>query len=468
MTRKILILGAGPAGLSCAYKLLKDNKNLDITIVEREPAVGGIAASFNEKGLIFDYGSHRLHPATAPHLLNDIRELLKDDLLDRPRDGRIRLLNRFVKFPLKPFNFLFKLPISFFLGIFRDMLTKPFINRSRPDASFKDVLEKGLGRTICRHFYFPYAEKLWGLPVDRLSVEQARRRVAAGSIGKIIRKVLSILPFLKTKGAGRFYYPKKGFGQIFSRMEEEIRGMGGKILFSQSIEKIHAEQNRITGITSNGTRIGSDFVFSTIPADKASFLMDTGLPDNVKNACESLRCRSMVFCYLVLNRPLFTSYDAHYFPESGLVFSRLSEPKNYACAESPQDKTGLCLELPCSPEDGICGADDEEIIGRVLSDLSKAGLPAEEYLDYGFVKRLDNIYPVYDMQSESNINTVTGYLDTLKGFVSLGRQGLFVHDNTHHTMDMGYKAADCLKDGDFDYGLWEIYREEFKTNIVED
>ena len=201
---KIMILGAGPAGVGAASRLARRGL-FDITVVEQRHVVGGNAGSFELCGQRVDYGSHRLHPACDSRILADIRTMLGADLLDRPRHGRIRLRGRWLHFPLKPVDLALNLPSSFMLGVMRDSILRPRNGNHPP--TFATTLEQGLGRTICRDFYFPYAEKIWGVSPAELDVEQARRRVSANSLLGMVRKVAKMVPGFKTKGAGRFFYP---------------------------------------------------------------------------------------------------------------------------------------------------------------------------------------------------------------------------------------------------------------------
>ena len=123
MKPHVLILGAGPAGLGAAYKLAQQG-NFQVTVLEKNPSVGGNAGSFQLAGQYVDYGSHRLHPSCEPEVMADIRHLLGDDLLDRPRHGRIRLQKRWIHFPLKPFDLALRLPPRFALGVARDLAAK--------------------------------------------------------------------------------------------------------------------------------------------------------------------------------------------------------------------------------------------------------------------------------------------------------------------------------------------------------
>jgi len=187
----VVILGGGPAGLGAAYQVTK--KNLaSVTVIEQENDVGGIAGSFNICGINVDYGSHRLHPACDPEILRDLQMLLGNELMERPRHGRIRLRNRWIHFPLKPFDLASKLPFSFSISTAIDLARKNlgFTQKTFDTESFAGVLESGLGRTICREFYFPYVHKIWGLLPEEISPTQAHRRVSANSLKKMLQKIL--------------------------------------------------------------------------------------------------------------------------------------------------------------------------------------------------------------------------------------------------------------------------------------
>jgi protoporphyrinogen oxidase len=234
----IVILGGGPAGLAAAHQLARRGWR-QVTVLERGPRVGGNAGSFVLDGIPVDFGSHRLHPSTSPALMADIKALLGDDLLDRPRHGRIRLQGRWVHFPLKPVDLALRLPPAFAFGVLGDALTKTFAPEVDP-PTFASLLEKGLGKTICREFYFPYAQKLWGLPPEALDAEQARRRVANSSLGKMIRRVLTMVPGLKPPGAGRFFYPKQGFGQIADAFAQAAVKAGATVALNAQVHAVMA------------------------------------------------------------------------------------------------------------------------------------------------------------------------------------------------------------------------------------
>ena len=168
MSVRVAILGGGPAGLGLARQILArdDAGEMEVEVFEANAEVGGLAASFALEGVVFDHGSHRLHPSIDPKILEVLHELLPGVLHRRPRHGRIVLGGRFIRFPLRPVDAAVKLPWRIKCGLLRDMLVRP----SRYDTdSFAATLEGQLGVTLCREFYFPMARKLWGEKLERLS-----------------------------------------------------------------------------------------------------------------------------------------------------------------------------------------------------------------------------------------------------------------------------------------------------------
>ncbi len=468
----VLILGAGPAGAGAACQLRRQGR-ARVTVLEQQPVVGGNSGSFEAGGQRLDYGSHRLHPACDPAILADIRTLLDGDLLDRPRHGRIRLRGRWIHFPLKPADLLLRLDPGFAAGVLRDMALKRF--RGRPEGeTFGSVLRANLGPTICDNFYYPYARKIWGRDPEELSGIQARRRVSAGSFGKLVKKVLSAVPGFKPAGAGRFFYPRRGFGQITEAYAEAARRGGADLKLGW----------RVTGLTPPAGDDGcwrveaesgeerrtfdADYVWSTIPISILARAMTGGVPDQVRQAAGAISYRSMLLIYLELPQDRFTEFDAHYFPGADIRITRLSEPKNYAALTEPRGRTTICAELPCSVDDDAWALDDAALGRLVADDLRRAGLPLAAPPAAVHTRRLRQAYPIYLNGYEVPFGALDRWVATLPRLLSYGRQGLFAHDNTHHALYMAYCAVNCLENGVFDEVKWEGYRREFEKHVVED
>ncbi|MCW5979509.1 MAG: FAD-dependent oxidoreductase [Bryobacteraceae bacterium] len=465
----VVVLGAGPAGLGAALQLGRRGV-FDVTLLERSTAVGGNAGSFELEGLRVDYGSHRLHPSCKAEIMADIRRMLGAELLDRPRHGRIRLRGRWVHFPLKPVDLALHLPPDFMLGALKDAAAKRF--RKDGDPTFASVLEKGLGKTICRDFYFPYARKIWGVSPVEIDAEQAYRRVAAGSVSKLLRKVLNAVPGFKPKGSGRFFYPRRGYGQISEAYYEAARQAGVQTLFHASVTGLEIVDGRAVALraksASGEMRVAARQILSTIPLPALARVAMPAVPAEVREAAGALRYRAMILIYLVLETDRFTEYDAHYFPEVEIPVTRLSEPKNYGLAHLP-GKTILCAELPCSPEERVWRASDAELGGLVLGGLAQAGLPVRARVRQVVSRRLEQAYPIYTRGYRENFDRLDEWAASIDGLVTLGRQGLFAHDNTHHALAMAYAVNDCLDDAaTFDRGRWSKYRAEFESHVVED
>ena len=176
----------------------------------------------------------------------------------------------------------------------------------------------------------------------------------------------------------------------------------------------------------------------------------------------------MILIYLVLGTGQFTEYDAHYFPDSEIALTRLSEPKNYGLAALP-GRTVLCAELPCSITDPVWKASDEDLATLMKDALAQAGLPVRVPVHSVAVRRLPHAYPIYTRQFREQFDRIDEWVKGIEGLLTFGRQGLFAHDNTHHTLAMAYAAVACLSDtGELDRHRWAEHRRAFEHHVVED
>ncbi|OSP55306.1 NAD(P)/FAD-dependent oxidoreductase [Pseudoruegeria sp. SK021] len=468
----VVVLGAGPAGIASAYAMSK-RKLGQIQVFESAPMVGGNSSSFMIDGIWCDFGSHRFHPVADPVVLTDVKRMLGPDLLLQPRHGRIRLSGRWIRFPLRMGNAMSHLPVSFFASLFVDSILKPFRSRSPGSQTFSSILHDGLGPTISNNFYFPYVKKLWGREPDELAVTLAERRVSGNSIGRIAGKILRFLPGLRSPTTGRFYYPKRGFGQIVETMADRAVAQGAQFNLNSKISRIGHENGRITEICFISNEAETSFrtntILSTIPIPTLISLMDPPPPSKVSDAAKAIHYRGMILLYLVLETDRFTEYDAHYFPELSIPISRMSEPKNYNSASDPAGLTILCAELPCDPGDIWWGMDDEALGKKLCGWLGEVGLHVAVPIRRCHSRRLTHAYPVYDLKYSEHFEVMDAWLQGIDGLLNFGRQGLFAHDNTHHAFAMAYAAVECIdKNGKINREKWKNFRSEFKNHVVED
>lgn len=449
------MLGAGPAGLYAALQLAR--RGIPVTVLERESEPGGLTAGTEIAGMPVDYGSHRLHVSIDGDILADLRSILGDDLQTRRRDGRIRLGESWISFPIALAQLVTALRLSTVLRLgFGAVRAIPTPSRTE---SFADVVSSSLGKPMGELFYFPYARKIWGVEPDELSGEQARRRISADSPWKLIGKALS------RSGTGHaFYYPRKGFGQIPAGLAAAATAAGAEIRYRSPVVSISGEPPEMVVATPR-EEISASLMLSTIPVTTLARFSDP--PEDVGVALDYLRYRAMVLAYLVVPVAQWTPFDAHYFPSSDTRFTRVSEPKNYRDGPDPMDHTVLCVEIPCDPGDPTWSMGDQDVLDRVRRDIRDAGLPDPG--SEGAVHRIPNAYPIYLLGSEAAFSKVADWIDTWSGVVTYGRQGLFAHDNTHHALVMARDAVRCISDDlEFDQSSWEEARARFADHVVED
>lgn len=456
----VLVIGAGPAGLVAAWRAALAGH--DVTVVERAGHVGGMAASHDVAGIRVDLGSHRLHPSTPPRLLAALRELLGPDLQVRTRNGRIRMQGRWIAFPLRPADLVSRLPPRFAARAARDALAAP-LRRPRSDT-FAEVVRAGLGPAVADEFYGPYVQKIWGVPAAELAGELARRRVSASSPADIARRLVG-----GARPQGRtFLSPRRGFGQIAELVAEAAAEAGATIRLGADVSAVQLREDGTTVTLAGGERIGAERVWSTAPLPVLASLVDPPPPERALAAGGRLTHRGVVLAYLVVDRRQWTPYDAHYFPGADVPLARLSEPRNYRDGDDPPDRTVLCAELPCSVGDDLWRAEPDRVGALVADALAAQGLPSARPVATEVV-RLPRVYPVYRPTVAWDLSPLELWASDQQRLLTFGRQGLFVPDNTHHAMAMGWAAAAALAaDGTFDQARWDAARRGFRSFVVED
>lgn len=459
----VLVAGAGPTGL-IASRALADRGH-DVLLIDQAPAVGGMSSSFEIGGQSVDFGSHRLHGRADPKLLGELRELLGEDLQRRDRNGRIRLLGRWVAFPLQFRDLLNGLPRWFAVRAALDAALSPF--RRAKGTNFAQDVRAGLGPTVFDAFYAPYAKKLWGLPAEEIDASMAKRRVSAGGPLDILRRLVSV----RSEEGKSFYYPRLGYGQIIDAIADSATRSGVEICLSTRLDALTCTEDGVDAVFCGPNGFETRRFSTCVSTVAVQHLVDAAMPavpSEVADAASRLDHRGMLLVYLVIPRPQYTPFDAHYFPGQDILVARLSEPKNYRDGDDPAESTVLCAEIPCDEGGDLWRMNSESLGGLVSRQLVEQGLPVTGHVATE-VRRLPCVYPKYRHGYQDDLDCIEAWVDEQPRLVTVGRLGLFVPDNLHHVIEMGNAVARVVNsDGNVDREAWRLRREEFRSNVVED
>ncbi|MGH3469689.1 MAG: FAD-dependent oxidoreductase, partial [Thermocrispum sp.] len=439
-----------------------------VRVLDRADHIGGMSSSFEVAGMRVDHGSHRLHPNTPPRVLQDLQTLLGEELQTRARNGRLRIGDRWLSYPLRPVELARRLPAHMTAGVARDTVAAP-LRRARRDT-YAERVRAGLGPTVYDAVYGPYAEKLWGLPGTQIAGEQARRRVTGNSPWKVAGRVLRGGRTSSLGGQGKvFHYPRRGFGQICERLGDAATDAGAEIVLGADVERLVPSFEDVRVYTRDAGESEAGIAFSTLPLPLLARITSPGPPMTAIEAASRLRFRAMVLVYVVHKEGRWTSFDAHYLPGAYTPVTRISEPANYReSAADPTDLSVVCAEIPCAVGDEIWTADHDALAALVEEAVDRSGLPPLRRADVE-VRRLPFVYPVYEVGFERRLAGIEAWITGVPQVVSFGRLGLFAHDNSHHAMLEAYEAVDTLGlDGSFDTARWRVQRERFAEHVVED
>ena len=446
--KKITIIGAGITALSTAYKLAL-TKNYEITILEKDNIVGGLAKSINIDDCVSDLGPHRIF-SHYPEVLNFIKQIAGDEFIYIPRKSKIFIKNRFVEYPIKTNEILKTFGVSASAKSFFSFLTQKFKNVFSKTAqdSYSDYIKNRFGNYLYDLLFYQYTKKVWGIEPDNISSDVARTRVSAGGLGTVIKqKILgeSCSDMTTVKNLG---YVKGGIGRLSLKIADEIVRQGSKIILSADFQNIDFSYNKITlnfkhtGILGE---IQSDICISTIPiTNLTSKILIKNPNSEILKIINSFRYINVVFVFLIINKNRISEDSWLYFPESDIIFNRGYESKNFDSTIVPKDKSVICLEVTYLKGDEINSQSNDDITKRVKEDFLKTKLVNRDDIMSAYALRVENIYPLYEIDYFSKLKYVLNYLSQYENLYTAGRQGLFNHNNMDHCIYMGSKLADSI------------------------
>ncbi len=468
---RIVVIGAGLAGLTAAWKLAESFGDR-VLLLEQEDFTGGMAHTFSEGDLSYDFGSHRIHPTFAPEAMSLFRELLGEDMVLRERRGRLRLNGRYMDYPPDLAGFVKALGFGAALRGGMSFLATRLGGRGDDGAalSYEECMTRRAGKVIYDLFYSPYAWKVYGIDPKTLSAHAAKTRVSLKKPLAIARDIV-----LRRKTEKKyFYYPRHGIGTIAQELERRFLNSAGELLTGAIVQTIGVGPERVRELIfrdqGRTVSLPVELLISTIPLNELAGLVAPLPPPPVKASAKALKWRAIRFLYLDVKRDFCCESETYYYPETRYAFGRISEPKRF----SPhmiraEGKTVLCVEVLCNVGDRFWKMQDGELLRHVKDDLQQVGLLASEReIDRIFSKRLPAVYPIYDLAWQDNFQTVYRFLDGLRNLYLIGRGGLFLHNNMDHSIVMGLKAADFIAANGDKTAEWTAGLADFRHFEVRD
>ena len=470
MKKKAIVLGAGITGLTFAWKLLE--KGYSVELVESNNYVGGLASSFKHKEFLLDYGPHKIY-TQMPHILNEIKNLLGEDMLSFTKKSKVRLLEKYFEYPLDMKELIFKINplISFKCGLsyFSTLVRSRFVKNE--DKSYEDYIVNRFGKTVYDLAFRPLAEKTWGNPKE-LSSDMARTRISMPNLIGVIRGLITGKRYKPEISAKIIHYPRKAIIQLSEKMAGLIKAKKGKIHLGSRPKSINLQDNIFDSVEFINTdnkkmKVKADYLVSTIPLKSLCSLFNPKLPADFIKVVESLAFRNLILLYVVLNKEKVMKDHYSFFPESKFIFNRLSEQKNLNKLIFPEEKTVLTADIPCGGDGEIWTKPDKEIFEIALKSYKDIGLLNRDDVDSYFTIRLEEAYPKYDLLYKQKLNKIITYLDKIGNFMTLGRQGIFNYNNMDHCMDMAIIAAEHISNNRTK-AEWLKRREYFNTYKIVD
>ena len=506
----VIIIGAGPAGLTAAYELLK-NTEIKPIIIEESEFIGGISRTAVYNNNRMDLGGHRFftkneqvmniwkelmpiqgHPAKDDIILNRIMEIEEDGpnpekdekvLLKRRRTSRIFYLRNFFDYPIK-----LSFETFYNMGLLRTIKAGFCYIKAclikRQEISLEDFYINRFGKPLYEMFFEDYTEKLWGVHPSKIAPDWGAQRVKGLSLFKMIFSVLT-KTFKSSKECEtslieEFYYPKKGPGQLWETMAGDIVKMGGKIIFNSKVNWIEIKDNRIVGLKAqnpDGDVLeynNVDTVFSSMPVKDLIKAFGKAPGKEITDIAENLPYRDFITVGLLLNKLQLKNKTKIktvaniipdcwiYIQERDVKIGRLQVFNNWSpyLVDDLENTVWIGLEYFCNENDEMWSMNEESFINFAIDELCKINIiNKEDVLDSTIIK-VKKAYPAY-FGSYKNFDLVKNYINTIDNLYCIGRNGQHRYNNMDHSMLTAVEAVNSyINNGVDKYKIWDINAEE--------
>lgn len=445
----VMILGAGPAGLTAAYEL--SARGVRSVVLEQDAVVGGLARTVEYKGFLFDVGGHRFYTKVA--LIEKIwRDVLGPDLLERPRLSRIYYRSRFFHYPLDAVDVVRGLGIAEVMRCGGSFLKARLFPR-RPEDDFETWVSNRFGRRLFDAFFRTYTEKVWGIPCHEIRAEWAAQRIRGLTLHSLVRDALTGAQ----NGSGiktlirDFLYPRRGPGLMWSRMSEILARRGVEVFLKTPVTAIERQGGRITRIVAGERAWRPEHVISTLPVQNLVAMLNPSPPASVVEAAAGLRYRDLIVVGVIVERDHLFRDNWIYVHEPGVKVGRIQNYVNWSPEMSPDpERTGLGLEYFCGEGDALWSMSNADLIAMARRELASLKLVEEGAIMDATVIRAPKAYPVYDRGYRERLGSIRQFLTGIANLQAAGRNGLHRYNNQDHAMLTGILAARNVMGASYD------------------
>jgi len=439
---KVIVIGAGPTGLSCAYQLAKNG--IDVVVYEASSNAGGMARSFDLWGQRVDCGPHRFF--SKDKRINDFFfEIIQDDFSIIKRQTRIYYKHRFFNYPLKAFNVLTKLNVIEVFKILISYFKEQFVLNKKPNTFEEWVINK-FGKRLYNIFFKNYSEKLWGISCSKVDMDWASQRIKKFSL---FEAIIYSIPLFRNSHATllkEFAYPNHGSGRLYEKIVDILNTKKSIIYFDSPVKKVLLDKGKAYGIELlSGKKVSSDYVISTMPITQLVQNFPN-VPETVLNASNNLFFRNTTLVYLEVNALNLFTDNWLYIHDEGVRHGRITNFRNWSpTLYADKQTTILCMEYWSFNNDELWQLRDEELSLLAKKEIRQIGvIPSDIEILNTHVVRIPNCYPVYNIGYRTHLGKIVDFLNTIENLIPIGRYGAFKYNNQDHSILMGLLAAEKI------------------------
>lgn len=508
--KKVIIIGAGPAGLTAGYELLKKSKDYEVIILEESDKFGGISRTVNYKGNRMDMGGHRFFskvpevnkwwdemlPVQGEASFDDIKlnrtpilqeggpdpEKTDKVMLKRNRLSRIFFKQKFFDYPISLkwetiMNMGFGTTIIVGFSYLKSMIIK------LPEDNLENFYINRFGKKLYSMFFERYTENLWGRHPSEISAEWGAQRVKGLSIIAILKDMLGKLFHVKNRKVETslievFSYPKLGPGEMWDMTAEEIKKMGGEIIMNAHVNKINKKDNMLTGISyvkdGKEIKIDGDYVISSMPIKDLVVGMND-VPEDMLNIAKGLPYRDYkTIGVLVKHLNLKNQTNIQtlgnivpdnwvYVHDTNVDMGRFQIYNNWSpyMVKDVENTVWIGLEYFMNEGDEMWNMSDEDFANKGIQEMitMKMISSKDDVLDY-HVEYVKKAYPAY-FDTYDQIDDLRAYLDTIPNLFCVGRNGQHRYNNLDHSMCTSFETVKNILSGTIDKSnIWNVNTEQ--------